>query len=40
MKQKKTWLGAALGLALCVLALAVTIPLQEAGYLTYLNSDM
>ena len=40
MKQKKTWLGAALGLALCVLALAATVLLQHVGYIGMLDSDI
>lgn len=32
--------GIALGAALCVLTLVVSVLLQKAGYLIYLNSDM
>jgi len=32
--------GIALGAVLCVLTLVVSVLLQKAGYLIYLNSDM
>ena len=37
--ERKRWPVIA-GIALCLLTLALSIVLQEAGYLTYLNSDM
>ena len=37
--ERKCW-PVAVGIILCVLTLALSIVLQEAGYLTYLNSDM
>ena len=37
--EKRRW-PLALGIALCVLSLALSLALQEAGYLTYLNGDM
>lgn len=37
--EKRRW-PLVLGIALCVLSLAVSVALQEAGYLTYLNGDM
>ena len=37
--EKRRW-PLVLGIALCVLTLALSIALQEAGYLTYLNGDM
>ncbi|MGN0774156.1 MAG: hypothetical protein ACI4MP_10270 [Candidatus Ventricola sp.] len=38
-KEKRRW-PLVLGVALCVLTLALSVALQEAGYLTYLNGDM
>ena len=38
--MKKDRLFTAAGVLLCALALAFSIALQQAGYLTYLNSDM
>lgn len=40
MKSEKRRWPIAAGLILCVLTLALSVVLQEAGYLTYLNSDM
>lgn len=40
MKMKKRRWPVALGLTLCALTLALSVALQHAGYLTYLNSDM
>ena len=37
--EKRRW-PLVLGIALCVLSLALSVALQEAGYLTYLNGDM
>ena len=37
--ERKRW-PVVMGLILCVLTLALSVVLQEAGYLTYLNSDM
>ena len=37
--ERKRW-PVVMGIILCVLTLALSIVLQEAGYLTYLNSDM
>lgn len=37
--EKRRW-PVVLGVALCVLTLALSVILQEAGYLTYLNGDM
>ena len=39
LKKDRRW-SAAAGLVLCVLVLALSVVLQEAGYLTYLNGDM
>lgn len=40
MNQRGKRRYAALGIALCAAALAASVALQRAGYLTYLNSDM
>lgn len=40
MKQRKRGWTIAVGLLLCAAALALSVALQRAGYLTYLNSDM
>ena len=37
--EKRRW-PVVLGVALCALTLALSVALQEAGYLTYLNGDM
>ena len=39
MKRKISW-KTGVGIALCVVTLVLSIVLQKAGYLTYLNSDM
>ena len=40
MKSEKRRWPTIVGIALCILTLVVSVFLQEAGYLTYLNSDM
>lgn len=40
MKSEKRRWPIAAGIILCLLTLALSVMLQEAGYLTYLNSDM
>lgn len=40
MQQEKRNFGVVAGVILCIFSLALSVMLQEAGYLTYLNSDM